>query len=161
MVEGEFTLVKQYLEEATKKTSVIVSFNYHLLHELQFMQAELATLQQDEAALKQYAPILEELGNRHGHKLFQAVAHRAWGTLLRLKGKFEKSESRLNQALQLFNEMGTRWQTGRTLCEIAELALAQSDKAKARDTFSQALAVFEEMKAVPDAERTRAALELL
>ena len=65
------------------------------------------------------------------------------------------------EALEMFEGLETRWQIGRTLSELAELALAQTDQAQARDYFSRALVAFEEMKAVPDAARTREALRLL
>jgi tetratricopeptide (TPR) repeat protein len=158
MAEGEFALVNKYLEAAGKKP---VSTHGFLMNETEwyFLLADLAVLERNEVALRQYAPPAEETAVRDGHLLFQAGSHRAWGVLHRLEGKYEEAETRLNQALELFQELGTRWQIGRTLYELAELALAQTDKAQARDYFSRALAAFEEMKAVPDAARTRVALE--
>ena len=126
-----------------------------------FMLADLAVLERDEAALRQYAPRAEELAARDGHVLYQASAHRAWGVLHRQEGDYEKAEERLNQALELFQGMETRWQIGRTLCEFAELALAREETDLARDYFSRALLTFEEIGANPDAARTRAALASL
>ena len=57
--------------------------------------------------------------------------------------------------------LDTRWQIGRTLYELAELSLARADPVEARDYFSRAYAAFEEMGAVPDMTRTKAALESL
>jgi hypothetical protein len=61
--------------------------------------------------------------------------------------------------LELFRGLDTRWQIGRTLFELGELAAARGEAAGAREHFTLALAAFEEMKAAPDAARARAALE--
>ena len=160
MAEGEFALVKNYLEIAGKKP---LSTRGFVVNETEryFLLAEVAVQERDEAALHHYAPLAEEMAVRDGHLLFQASAHRAWGVLHRLDGKYEEAEARLNQALDMFQKLETRWQTGRTLFELAELALTQINTVKARDYFSRTLVLFEEMKAVPDAARTRAALEAL
>ena len=76
-------------------------------------------------------------------------------------GEYAEAETRLKHALQLFERLETRWQIGRTLFELGELALAQVNTSAARDHFSRALAAFEVMQAAPDAERTRAILESL
>ncbi len=129
--------------------------------ELYFMFVDLAVLQHDEAALRQYAPLAEETANRDGHLLLQASAHRAWGVMHRLQREYMAAETRLNQALELFQGLETRWQIGRTLFELAEVAVGRTDPAGARDYFSRALAAFEEIGAVPDMARTQAALESL
>jgi tetratricopeptide (TPR) repeat protein len=156
MAEGEFALVRQHLEAALKLSGQFVGE-----HELYTMLAEAAAQQRDEAALQQYAPLAEELAARYGHTLYQAIAHRAWGVLHRLTGRYAEAEARLNRALELFRGLDTRWQIGRTLFEFGELACAQNNTAWAHDYFSRALAAFEEMKAAPDAARTRVALESL
>ncbi len=160
MAAGEFALVKNYLEVAGKKP---LSTRGFVMNETEryFLLADLAVLERDEVALHHYAPPAEETAVRDGHLLFQACSHRAWGVLHRLEGKYEEAEARLNQALEMFQKLETRWQMGRTLFELAELALAQTNTAEARDYFSRALATFEEMRAVPDAARVRAALEAL
>ena len=79
----------------------------------------------------------------------------------RLEGKYKKAEARLNQALEMFQGLETRWQIGRTLYELAELAVARADPTEAREYFSRALVAFEEIGANPDAVRTREALRLL
>ncbi|MCC7355608.1 MAG: tetratricopeptide repeat protein [Anaerolineae bacterium] len=120
--------------------------------------ADLAVRERDEKALRQYAPLAEEMAVRAGHPLYQAIAHRAWGMAHRLVGEYAEAEERLTQALASFQKLATRWQMGRTLCEFAELALAQGDTGAARDYHTRALTLFEEMRAAPDAARTRAAL---
>ena len=160
MAEGELALVKEYLEAANNKPVTAWGLLFHD-NELYAMFADLAVRQRDEAALRRYAPLAEETAARDGHILHQANAHRAWGVLYRLQGEFAASETRLNQALELYRGLDTRWQIGRTLYELGELAQARTDPAGACDYFSHALASFEEIGANPDAIRTREALKSL
>ncbi len=122
------------------------------------MLADIAAQQRDLAALRQYAPLAEETATQCGHVLYQAIAHRAWGVAHRLAGEDVEANVRLHQALVLFQDLDTRWQIGRTLFELGELAAARAETTTARDYFSRALAAFEEMKAAPDAARMRAVL---
>lgn len=130
-------------------------------HDLYAMLGDAAVQQRDETALRQYAPLAEETALRYNHTLYQAIAHRAWGVAHRLASEYAEAEARLNQALELFRGLETRWQIGRTLSELGELALAQGDTLAGHHHFSQALAAFEAMQAAPEAARVRAALELL
>jgi tetratricopeptide (TPR) repeat protein len=131
------------------------------VHDLYAMLADAAAQQRDEVALQEHTPLLEETAALLDHTLYLAVANRAWGVLHLLEGEYAEAEARLNQALELFQGLDTRWQIGRTFYELADLSLAQSNPAKARDYFARALVSFEEMKAVPDMARTQAALESL
>lgn len=160
MAEGEFALVKDHLETAGKMP---VSSRGFLMNETEryYLLVDLAVQERDEVGLRQYAPLAEEMALRDEHLLFQAGSHRAWGVLHRLEGKYEKAEARLNQALEMFQGLETRWQIGRTLYELAELAVARADPTEAREYFSRALVAFEEIGANPDAVRTREALRLL
>lgn len=123
--------------------------------------ADSAALVRDEAAIRRYAPMLEELATRDNHRHYLAIAHRAWGIAHRLAGEYDSAETRLMQALDVFGELETRWQLGRTLFEIGELEHARSNTEAARDYFSQALAAFEAVQAMPDAARTRNIVESL
>ena len=156
MAEGEFALVRQHLEAALKLTSLWVGE-----HELYAMLADVAAQQRDEAALRQYTPIAEELAARYDHILYRAIAHRAWGVAHRLAGEYAESETRLTNALALFERLDTRWQIGRTLFELGELTKAQRNIDGARDYFQRALNMFTDMHALPDAERTYTSLESL
>jgi hypothetical protein len=156
MAEGEFALVRQHLEAALGKTASWVGE-----HDLYAMLADAAAQQRDEAGLQQYAPLAEEAAARYEHKLYQAIAHRAWGVGHGLAGEPAEAEARLNRALELFRELDTRWQIGRTLFELGELARTQNDTVEAREHHTLALAAFEDMQAAPDAARTRAILEAL
>ncbi len=156
MGEGEFTLVRQHLE-----ASVGLSLPWVGDHDVYAALTDAVARQEDEAAIREYAPRAEELAVRYGHTLYQAIAHRAWGVAHRLAGEYSESEARLTQALGVFNGLHTRWQIGRTLHELGELAAAQANTDKARSYFRRALAAFQDMRALPDAERTQAALERL
>ena len=156
MAEGEFALVRKYLEIALHKTASWVGE-----HDLYAMLADAAAQQRDAAALQQYAPLAEELASRYDHKLYQAIAHRAWGVAHRLTGHLAESEARLDQALELFQQLDTRWQIGRTLFELVELALSRNENTAAHEHFSRALAAFEKIGALPDATRTRERLAAL
>jgi TolA-binding protein len=154
--EGEFALVRQHMEVSLHSSSAWIAD-----HDIYATLVDMAALQRDEASIRQYAPQAEELAARYGHSLYQAVTHRAWGVAHWLAGEYPEAEARFNQALDLFNGLNTRWQIGRTLFELGELAAVQRKTNKAREYFTRAHAAFEEMGAAPDAVRTQAALERL
>ncbi len=129
-------------------------------HNMVMLLTEVAVQRGDASALRQYAPMLEELAVRDNHRFYLAIAHRAWGVAHRLAGEFAASEARLDQAAQLFREYGTRWQLGRTFFEMGELGVRRLDAVMARQSFAQAVAEFEAVRALPDLERARAALEV-
>jgi len=160
--EGEFVLVKEKLEPALELSGQPVKrgtmAHKHIVY---MMLAESAAQLRDETALRHYASLLENLAVQDEHSPYLAVAHRAWGIACRLTGEYAEAETRLNQALELFGEMGARWQMGRTLVEMAEVKLAQSEMASANEYFSRALEEFEEMQAIPDVERTQTSLKAL
>ena len=128
----------------------------HIVH---MMLADSAATARDEDAIRDHAAPLEELAARDDHRPYQAVAHRAWGVAHRLAGEYDQAEKRLNQALELFEDLQTEWQMGRTLVELAELEVARTDQPAACDYLARALSLFEELEAAPDVERTRQALQ--
>lgn len=128
-------------------------------HDVYMMLADAAAQQRDAAALQRYAPLAAELALRDDHKLYLAIAQRALGVERRLAGDYAEAEDKLKLALGTFRQLGTSWQAGRTLAEIGELALAQSDSESAREHFAQALAEFEALGAALDVAKTQKALE--
>src|SRR5919109_4101823 len=115
MAEGEFALVREHIEAALTRPSLgWATFGDHDLYSL---LADAAAQQRDEAALQEYVTLAEETARRYNHRLYQAVAHRAWGVLHRLAGQYTESQLRLTQALELFQQFDTYWQIGRTLYE--------------------------------------------
>jgi len=157
---GEFALVKEQLERALDLAGQPVKrgtmAHKHIVY---MMLADAAAQLGDEAATRRYAALLEELAIRDGHQPYLAVAHRAWGVAHRLGRAYDEAEARLTQALALFSAREAHWQVGRTLVEMAKLALDQADKVSARDHYARALAEFEAIGARPDIERTHTALE--
>lgn len=156
MGEGEFALVRQHLEIALSQTASWLG-EYDIYTTL----VDAAAQQRDETAIRQYAPRAEALATELGHSLYQAIVQRAWGVAHRLAGEYTESGARLDQALEIFSELGTRWQRGRTLFELGELAAAGQQPAEAHDFFSRALVDFDAMRAAPDSARTQAALASL
>lgn len=157
--QGEFALVKEALEPALELSGQPVKrgtmAHKHIVY---MMLADAAAQLRDAAALEQYPPLLQELAIQDNHRPYLAIARRCQGVICMLNEQYAEADARLTQALELFDEMQAPWQIGRTLVAKAELALAQADEASARDAFSRALAEFESIKAMPDVERTRAAL---
>ena len=117
--------------------------------------ADAAAQARDLAGLQQYAPLLEELARRDDHQPYLAVAGRAWGVAHTLAGRYDEAQSRLQEALEIFEGLNARWQIGRTRAELAQLARARGDEDAAEAHFAAALAEFEALGAVPDFERTR------
>ena len=129
-------------------------------HEVYMILTDTAVELRDADAIRRYAPELERVAERDNHRLYLAIAHRALGVGHRLAGDREAAEARLGEALRLFTRLGARWQIGRTQFEFGELHRAHSF-IKAREYYSQALDSFDELKAVPDLERTGVALSSL
>jgi hypothetical protein len=120
---------------------------------------EAAVGRRDEAAIRQDAPNLEKMATEVGHTLYQAIAQRAWGVAYRLRDELAAAEHHFNQALGLFEQLDTRWQIGRTLFELGELARTQlQDRTAVRAHFARALTAFEEIQAAPDAGRIQVVL---
>lgn len=153
MAEGEFVLVQKYLEIALHRTAAWVGE-----HDLYAMLADAAVGQRDQESIQKYAPLAEDFASRYDHKLYLAIAHRAHGVAYLLAREYNNAESSLNLALNLFSELNTRYQIGRTLFELGELAVAQANESKAREYFTRALKAFETMQAAPDIARVQAAL---
>ncbi|UCG25595.1 MAG: hypothetical protein JSW55_06295 [Chloroflexota bacterium] len=160
--QGEFALVKEALESALELSGQPVKrgtmAHKHIVY---MMLADAAAQLRDAAALERYSPLLEELAIQDNHQPYLAIVHRCYGVICLLNEQYAEADARLTQALTLFDEIEAPWQIGRTLVEKAELALARSDEASARDDFSRALAAFESIGAAPDIEHTRAALTAL
>lgn len=148
--------MRQYLESALATPAEWIGD-----HDLYVLLADAAAQQGDETALRHYASCAEDLALRYRHELYLAVAHRAWSVAHRLAGEYAEAEARLRLALDLFTQLDTRWQLGRTRYAMGELALARSDTTAARDAFTRALEAFEELRAIPDAGRCHAALASL
>src|SRR6478672_11805437 len=103
MSEGEFALVRQYVEGALLETASPVKWGSMPSElDLYALLADGAAQMRDEAALQQYAPLLEAMAARLPHKLYLGVAHRALGIAHTLAGEYSEAAARLDRALRLF-----------------------------------------------------------
>lgn len=127
-------------------------------HDVYMALTDTAAQQYDAAAIALYAPRLEEVAQRDNHKSYLAIALRARGVAQRLASNYDDAENFLLRALEIFDALGTRWQSGRTCVELGELERAQQKVDRARDYFARAVNEFDTLGATPDAERVRAAL---
>jgi len=156
---GEFALMKEHLEEAFAKSNAPLKWGSMPTEpELYILLADSAAERRDETALREFAPQLEEIAVRNGHKVYQAVAHRAWGVAHTLAGGYAEAQARFEQSLTLLRPFDTRWQIGRTLYDLGELASRQGAHSAARNYLSQALVHYEALGAAPYVERTKARL---
>ena len=130
-------------------------------HIVYMMLVDSAARVGDEGTIRKFVPKLEELAVRDDHKPYLAIAHRAWGVAHRLAGEYFDAESRLEKALEIFEDLELRWQVNRTLFEMGELAMAMTDGGAAQSYFSRAQEGFEEMGARPDLIRTQSKIETL
>jgi hypothetical protein len=160
--KGEFARVKSNLETALDKSGQPVRRGTMAHdHHVYMLLAEAAAQQRDPAGLAAYVPHLAALAERDGHRLYQGIAARAQGVAHRLAGDTAAAAAAFDRALALFEALGTPWQLGRTLAERAELAQATGEAALARDCLARAQTAFDHLHALPDLERTQAALAAL
>ncbi len=154
---GEFALAKKQIEEAIASSSQPVKWGTgpHE-HDLYALLTDIAAQQRDLAAIREYAPLAEQFAARDRHQLYLAMIHRARAVAHRLAGEYADAASCFNQALEIFNTLGTRWQIAQTLVEFGELEEAQRNDAGAREKYSLALVEFEAMRAAPAAAAVRA-----
>ncbi len=152
MAEGEFAQVRHFMEIAlapSKENGWIGA------HDLYTLLVDAAAQKKDTGALQKYLPLAEEMALRYNHKLYQAIVHRAWGVAHLLVGEKEAAKIRLNQALAIFETLDTRWQIGRTMYDMGELASSQGDDETARENFSMAITAFEAMGAILNSSQAR------
>jgi hypothetical protein len=159
MAQGEFALVRQHLQQGLDKVGWPTAWgSLGTDLDLYTMLADAAAGQGDEAAIRRYAAVAEELADRADHVLYQAISHRAWAVAHRLAGELAEAETRLERALALFGQLGTEWQLGRAWLECAALAQSRQQTEATIAYLARALLLFEQIGAAPDAERTRAAI---
>jgi hypothetical protein len=127
-------------------------------HIVYMMLVDSAAIARDRDSILKYAPILEELTLRDDHQPYLAVVNRAYGIAHRLSEEFDQAETRLQQALDIFEKLDTPWQVGRTLYELGQLAQVRGDDDLSKVMFTKALDEYERIDAKPDQFRTKAAL---
>ncbi|MCC7163892.1 MAG: hypothetical protein IT331_15460 [Anaerolineae bacterium] len=156
---GEFALVRERLENALMLSGQPVKRGTMAHdHDLYMALTDSAAQQYDRAAIELYTPWLEELAKRDNHKLYLAIAHRARGISRRLVGEYEQSAQELKRALELFGELRTRWQSGRTLTELGLLERTRDNPDATREYLNQALEEFQALGAQVGAARVHTIL---
>ena len=125
------------------------------------MAVDAAARAEDEGGLNKYLTVAEKSAARANHDLYVAVARRARGVSYRLTAEWDLAADQLTAAADEFRSLDTPWQIGRTLLELGEVELHRGNDDLARGHFSEALTAFESLGAMPDAERTRTALDSL
>ncbi len=158
MAEGEFALMQQHLDAALKiEMAEGAAPGSTIRYYAQLVDA--AAQQRDPVLLQKYAALAEETATSIDHKLYMAIAYRAWGVAHTLNAEYSQADARFKKALEIFSSYPAPWQIGRTLFELGELARLQMELEQARDYYSRALNLFEELHAAPYAALVRAALE--
>ena len=156
--EGEFAQVAEYLKGGISTATTLLEIGDH---DLIIMLTDISAEHDDLEYLNEYAPQAEDLAKQLDHPLYQAISHRALGVANRLKSEYKQAENRLTKALEIFEELDTNWQLGRTYYEFGQLFAAQDKPTEAKKNFEQATQRFENMGAIPDLERTQAALKAI
>jgi len=81
---------------------------------------------------------------------------RSLGVHHREHARLDEAEALFSEAAELFRALECRWELGKTLRELALLRRAQGRADDAARLLQEALTHFETLRALPDAERTRA-----
>jgi hypothetical protein len=157
--KGEFAQIQQSLEPALDLPGQPVKRGT-MAHEhiVYMMLTDGAALARDLDALQRYAPKLMELAHRDDHRPYIAIGERAIGITKWLNGEHSEAQSHLQRALDQFLQIDMRWQAGRTLHDLGELARDIGGSDGACDYFSRALESFESLGAKPAAEVVSSAL---
>ncbi len=125
------------------------------------MLADISAQQRDLAGLQKYAVRAEQYAVQLRHTLYEGIARRSLGVMHWLNGDRAASERQLQRALEIFKELETRWQIGRTHLELGDLARERADSSAAVAHYAEAIKAFEEMQASPALEQARGKLESL
>jgi hypothetical protein len=147
MAAGEFAQITKYLEAAPNQGAEWVG-----AHDLYAVLVDTAVRERNEAQIRRYAPLAEETATHYGHRLYQAIASRALGVLHLMDQEPKLAQARLERALDIFTELETQWQIGRTYFELFDLAKSSGEKEKAQSYLSLSQSAFEKAGAVFEIE---------
>lgn len=162
MAEGEFALVREHLDQAVRGSndpvrwgSAVTDLDFNVLY------ADAAARARDAEALKRFVPLAEQGAEHFGHRLYGAIAHRARGVSALLADQAAEAVAYEDQALAIFENLGTRYQIGLTLGERARAFFSLGDPASARADWNRAAALFDALGALPAARQARDSLAAL
>ena len=154
MAMGEFAQVTEYLEASLTKGAEWVGD-----HDLYANLVDAAVRQRDETGIRRYAPLAEKAATRYRHRLYMAIADRAWGIVHGIDGKYNRARSRLERALETFTSLGAYWQVGRTYFELFRLIKGMGDLESAKNHLMNAESAFEKAGAALDITHMNELLE--
>jgi len=140
MGRGEFAQVKEHLIAASEKPSV--GWNPVGDHEVYVLLADIGAMHRDRELLSAYAFRSDEISLSLNHLLYHAITLRALAILDWLDHDFVRAEERLKESCQLFQQLETHWQIGRTLYDLGELSAGMGKHDEAKSYFTQAQAAF-------------------
>jgi hypothetical protein len=123
--------------------------------------AELAARTGDTELYGRFGAQALELGWRSGARKALAQATRARAIVALAEGRWDDALADAQSALTRYRELGTAWEEARSRYVLASLYRRRADPdddARARDELTQALTLFESLRAVRDIARARAAL---
>jgi len=162
MAEGEFALVREHLDRAVRGPndpvrwgSAVTDLDFNVLY------ADAAARARDAEALGRFVPPAEQGAELFGHRLYTAIALRSRGVQFLLADRAAEAVTCEDQALAIFEDLGTRYQMGLTLGERARAFSALGDSASARADWSRAASLFEAQGALPAARQARDSLAAL
>jgi nucleotide-binding universal stress UspA family protein len=162
MAEGEFALVREHLEQADRVSndpvrwgSAVTEMDFNVLY------ADAAAQARDAEALQRFVPRAEDEAEHFGHRLYLAIARRARGVQALLEDRPGDAVRFQDEALAVFEQLGTRYQMGLTLGERARAFSALDEQARARADWSQAVELLEAQGARPAAQLARDSLAAL
>jgi tetratricopeptide (TPR) repeat protein len=123
--------------------------------------AELGARTGDVALYERFGAQALELGWRSGARKSLAQATRARAIIAIGEERFDDALTDVENALQIYQSLGTTWEEARTRYVLAGLyrrRASEGDAALAQTELARALALFDALRAVRDIARARAAL---
>lgn len=156
MAEGEFALIRDHIEQALEAPTDPARWGSAATEaDLYACLADAAVEAMDPLALERYAPLALAAARHIEHRLYLAVAARAEGARLYATGRPAESLDAFTRALTSFDDLGTRWQSGRTLVLRAGSLAALGRQDDARADRRRAIDLFTAIGADPAAQMAR------
>jgi len=148
--KGDYPQALRYLEEAMRLCKDIEC--EWLLPEPYRIIAEVHLALGDGAKALEYGKASLEMAEEAGNRVFEGAAHRVLGKIIAFgQGRWGEGKKHLARSIEIFEELHDEHELGESYYEYGLLLKEEGDVEKAKDCFSQAMAIF---------ERTRAARRL-
>jgi class 3 adenylate cyclase len=160
LFRGRLQLARGNLAEAEQiwRDALKVTAGRHSYPALLAELAELGARQDRRDLTDEFGARALDIGERSGARKPLAQALRARGIVALADRRLADAERDLTDALQRFQEFETRWEEARTRYVLATLRRRQDDAGSAQHELEGALHLFEQVRAVRDIARAKAAL---